>query len=75
MPDFWPLTRLPDLEDMPPSLLTLSLASGENNRRKLDAMRKMTEERVSQTEVSGNEKGAARIAPEHQQSAKSDKEK
>ena len=69
MLDLQPLTCLIDLQNMPPSLLTLSLVN-EENRRNIDAMKRSAGQ-TPQTDDSGIEMGAVKLAPEHKQSATS----
>jgi hypothetical protein len=71
MPDFQPLTCLAVLQNMPPSLLTLSLASEEDKRRKLHSTKRLAEEEGSHINDSGVEMGVVRLRPEHKQSTKS----
>jgi hypothetical protein len=68
IPDFQPLTCLAVLENMPPSLLTLSLAREEDYRRKTDAMERSAEGGGSHSNGSGIE--LVRLKPEHKQSTK-----
>ena len=75
MPDFQPLTSLAVLENMPPSLLTLSLAREEDYRRKTDAMEQPVEGRGFHSNGSGIEMGVVRLKPEHEQSTKSNQGK
>lgn len=70
MLDIQPLTCLADLQDMPPSLLTLSLASEEDNRRKIDAMKRSAEGKGSHVNDSGIHMGVVRMTPGHKQSTK-----
>lgn len=60
---------------MPPSLLTLSLASGEDNRRKIDAMKRSAEGKGCHIDEPGIRMGVVRMTPEHKQSTKSNQGK
>ena len=71
MPDFQPLTCLAVLQNMPPSLLTWSLAREEDYRRKTDAMERSVEGGGSQSDGSGMEMSVVRLKSEHKQSTKS----
>ena len=71
MPDFQPLTCLAVLQDMPPSLLTLSLVSEEDYRRKRDVMKLSAEGESPHSNDSGIEMGVVRLTPGHKQSTKS----
>jgi hypothetical protein len=52
---------------MPPSLITLSLASEERIKRKTDAMRQSNGEKKLPIETAGTDKSVATIASEHKQ--------
>jgi hypothetical protein len=59
---------------MPPSLLTLSLTSEEDNRRKIEAMKRSAEGKSCHINESGIGMGVVRMTPEHKQSAKLNQE-